>query len=49
MDFSIPQSLRKQIEISRYVVQLESVTEYSMDQSYATDLHLGVASHIMKL
>lgn len=49
MDFSISESLRKQTEISRYVIQLESVTEWKSDQSYKTDPHLGLALHIMKI
>lgn len=49
MDFSISESLRKQTEITRYVIQLESITEWKMDQSYKTDPHLGLALHIMNV
>lgn len=40
VDFSISEWLRNKIEISRYIVQLELVTEQNMDQSNRTDLHL---------
>jgi len=49
VDFSISEKLRKQIGISRYVVQLEFVTEQNMDQSCRTDLHPGLASCIMRV
>ncbi|KAJ7399536.1 Ectonucleoside triphosphate diphosphohydrolase 5 [Pitangus sulphuratus] len=49
VDFSIYERLRTQVEISRYVVQLELVTEQNTDQRYKTDLHLGLALCLMRV